>query len=138
MKTTLKHIDVGAAFRVGAVLYGLLFAVFGLIFVLFESLFINMLTNLANTNVYSYGNVPFYSSANLLGLGVIGALCFYGVGIVAAAIGGGIMLAIVAIFYNLTARWVGGLRLELQADDSRLLDDIERDLRPSRPPDRPV
>ncbi|HVU11104.1 MAG TPA: hypothetical protein VHD90_07485 [Phototrophicaceae bacterium] len=138
MKTTLKHIDVGAAFRVGAVLYGLLAAVFGLILVLFESLVINSLTNLAGTNNYSYGNVPFYSSANLLGAGILGALCFYGVGIVTAAIGGGISLAIVAVFYNLTARWVGGLRLELQADDSLLLDDIERDLRPSRPNDRPV
>jgi hypothetical protein len=126
MRTTLKRIDIGSAFRVGAILYGLLFAVFGLIFVLLNSLFFSALTNLARSNNFNTPNAP--NATAFLGAGVLGLLCFYGVGIVAAAIIGGIQLAIVAFFYNLTANWVGGLKVELQTDDTGLLDDIERDV----------
>jgi len=128
MHTTLKRINVGSAFRVGAILYGLLFAVFGLIFVLLNSLFFSALTNLARTNNFNTPNTP---NANaFLGAGIVGLLCFYGVGIVAGAILGGIQLAILAFFYNLTANWVGGIKIELETDDSGLLNDIERDVSP--------
>ena len=126
MQTTLKRIDIGSAFRVGVILYGLLFAIFGLIFVLLQSLFFSAITNLARSSNFDAPNLP--NSSAFLGVGILGLLCFYGVGIVAAAIFGGIQIAVIAFFYNLTARWVGGLKVELQTDDSGLLDDIERDI----------
>jgi Na+-driven multidrug efflux pump len=125
MRTTLKRIEVGSAFRVGVILYGLLFAVFGLLFVLFQSLLLNSLTNLMRSSNFDSPNLP--NTSALLGVSVLSLLCFYGVGIVAAAIFGGIQMAILAVFYNLTARWIGGLSVELQTDDAGLLDDIARD-----------
>ena len=124
MRTTLKRIDIGSAFRVGVILYGLMFAVFGLIFVLFQGLFLNLVSRSVTFNT---PNAPGSSTA-FLGVGVLGLLCFYGVGIIAVAIFGGIQVAIAAFFYNLTANWVGGIKVELQTDDSGLLDDIERDV----------
>lgn len=126
MRTTLKRIDVGSAFRVGAILYGLLFLVFGLLFVLFQSLLLNSLTSLMRTSNFDAPNAP--NASALLGVSVLSLLCFYGVGIVAAAIFGGIQMAILAVFYNLTARWVGGVKIELETDDGGLLNDIERDI----------
>jgi hypothetical protein len=126
MQTTLKRIDIGSAFRVGAILYGLLFALFGLIFVLFNSLFFSAITNMARSSNFDAPNTP--NASAFLGAGILGLLCFYGVGIVAAAIFGGIQIAIFAACYNLTARWVGGVRVELQTDNDGLLDDIERDV----------
>jgi hypothetical protein len=61
-------------------------------------------------------------------MGVLGLLCFYGVGIVAGAVFGGIQFAIGAFCYNLAANWVGGLKIELETGATELLDDIERDL----------
>ncbi|MEO8397713.1 MAG: hypothetical protein ABI700_32260 [Chloroflexota bacterium] len=126
MRTTLKRIDIGSAFRVGAILYGLLFAIFGLIFVLFNSLFFSALTNIARNSNFDAPNTP--NPGAFLGAGILGLLCLYGGGIVAGAIFGGIQIAIIALCYNLTARWVGGLKFELETDNDGLLDDIQRDV----------
>ena len=127
MQTTLKRIDIGSAFRVGVILYGLLFAIFGLIFVLFQSLFFSAISNMIRSSNFDAPNAP--NASVFVGAGLLGLLCFYGVGIVAAAIFGGIQVAVMAFCYNLTARWVGGLKVELETDDDNLLDDIERDTR---------
>ncbi len=125
MNTTLKRIDVGSAFRVGIVLYGLMFAVFGLLITVFQGLLLSGVSSLMR----SYdGNVPYSNSSTILGAGVLSLLCFYGVGIVVAAIGGGISFAIGALFYNFAANWVGGVEIQLESSDTGLLDDIERDM----------
>lgn len=119
MQTTLKRIDVGSAFRVGIVLYGLIFAVFGLFFVAFQGLFLTAITRSASYDVGS-------DISAFMGAGILSLLCFYGVGVVVAAIFGGIQAALLAWLYNLTANWIGGLKVELETD-SALLDAIERD-----------
>ena len=126
MRTTLRHIDIGSAFRVGAILYGLLFLVFGLLWFGLYSVILRGLTSLPSSS-YSYSGGSVNPNA-LLGAGIVGLLCAYGVGVVVGAIFGGIQCAILAFFYNLTARWVGGLKLDLQTEDTGLPDDIERDM----------
>ncbi len=126
MRTTLKRIEIGSAFRVGFILYGLMFAVFGLFLVLIQAALINSLSGVINNAVTNIPTPP-ANQTIFVNLGVLGALCFYGVGIVFAAIVGGIQGAMIAIFYNLTAHWVGGVKIELQTEDTDLLDSIERD-----------
>jgi len=127
MHTTLKRVDIGSAFRVGVILYGLIFLVFGLVFVLFQGLLLNLITRSTTFNLPNTPNGSGSTTA-FLGAGILGLLCFYGIGIVVAAIFGGIQCAILAFFYNLTARWVGGIKVELETSDTGLLDDIERDM----------
>ena len=124
MLTTIKRINVGSAFRVGVILYGLLMAVFGLFFVGVQALLLNGLSSLATVNSPYSGssNVNFFTTAGLVGLCI-----FYGLLVVFGAIFGGIQFAVIAFFYNLTANWVGGVKVELEMGDSELLDDIERD-----------
>ena len=122
MRTTLKHIDVSSAFRVGFVLYGLLMLIFGLIYVVFQGALISLISRGYAGSSYSYGG----SVSLMMTGGLIGSCILYGVLVVGGAITGGIQGAVLAFFYNRTANWVGGLKIELQTDDA-LLDEIERD-----------
>lgn len=124
MQITLKRIDVRSAFRVGMIVSGLLFAVFGLLVVALQGVFLNAITRSGSFDIPNAPN----STTIILGTGVLSLLCFYGVGVVVAAIFGGIQFAVGAFCYNRAANWVGGLKLELEAGDSAFLDDIERDL----------
>lgn len=131
MRTTLKKIDVGSAFRVGFVVYALLFAVFGLLFVALQGLLLSGMAGLARNSVSGGTGMSGGDLSVFFGAGVLGLLCFYGVGIVAAAVGGGIQFALGAFCYNLAARWIGGVQIELErtatTSERDLLDDIERD-----------
>ena len=108
----LQRVGVGSAFKIGAVVYALMFAVFGLI-----GLFCNLalIAPVMSTAFMVNGDVV--SSRDLFGsMGVLtlGGLCVaYLVGIVAAAMGGGVSLALLALFYNWAVRWVGGLELDV-------------------------
>jgi hypothetical protein len=113
MRTTLKRVDIGSAFRVGVVVYAVLFAVFGLLFVALQGWFISSIARFADDPDLFAG---------IVGGGILSLLCFYAVGIVAAAIFGGIQFALGAFCYNLAANWVGGIRIELERDD----EDVER------------
>lgn len=124
MHTTLKRIDVGSAFRIGMIVSGLLFAIFGLVFVALQGLFLNALTRTLTLDI---PNAP-GSTTLFLGTSILSLLCFYGVGVVVAAVLGGIQFAIGAFCYNRAANWVGGLKLELETGETGFLDDIERDL----------
>ncbi len=124
MQITLKRIDVGSAFRVGMIVYGLVFAIFGLVFVALQGLFLNAI---ARSGSFDVPNLP-NGTTIILGTGVLSLLCFYGVGVVVAAIFGGIQFAVGAFCYNRAANWVGGLKLELETGDTAFLDDIEGDV----------
>ncbi len=119
---TIKRIDVGSAFRVGFVLYGLMMLVFGLVYVLFQGALLSLISRSYAGSPYGYGG----NASMLMTGGLVGSCILYGVLVVVGAIGGGIQGAILAFFYNRTANWIGGLKVELQADDT-LLDEIERD-----------
>ncbi len=110
--TTLQRIGVELAFKVGVVVYGLMFLVFGAI-----GLFCNLalLAPMMSTAMMMNGEVV-RGSDFMGGVGVLslGALCFaYAIGAVAAALGGGLSFALLALFYNWAVRWVGGLELEI-------------------------
>lgn len=124
----LKRVRVGSAFKVGFVLSGMLSAVFGLIALLFQLTFLNALMNIATIEVYSPGVDPGEFSQILSAIGT-GTLCFlYMAGVVFGAIFGGIGFAVVALFYNMTARWVGGLEFETFQSGTGLLDEIEAEM----------
>lgn len=123
MLTTLRRIDIGSAFRVGLVLYALMFAIFGLIFFLLPTLMFGSLATTSSFNSRTSSDFAFLSGMSLLSFG-----CFYIIGIVMSAIAGGISLAIIAWLYNLSARWVGGVKFELASNGSDLIDEIERDI----------
>lgn len=108
MRTTLKRIDTGSAFRVGMVFSALSFAVFGLLFVLMQGVLISAVARYADdANTF----------AGVMGGSLLGLLCFYGIGVVVAAVFGGIQFAIGAFIYNVVANWVGGIKIELERED---------------------
>lgn len=118
---TITRIDAGSAFRVGAVLYTILFAIFGLISLVFQALLLAPLMNSAE--VRGSADLSFFAGFSLLSLA-----CVYLVGLASAAIFGGISGAIFAWAYNLSARWVGGLKVRFDSDSGDLIDEIGREM----------
>ncbi len=123
---TITRIDVGSAFRVGAIVYAIFFTVFGLLSVLFQALLFAPFLNTITTNTTINSNPVDLSL--FAGVSLVSLLCFYFVGIAMAAIFGGISTALLAFAYNLAARWVGGIKLRLDTDGNDLLDEIGRDM----------
>lgn len=126
----LRRIGVGSAFKVGFVVNGLLAIVFGLLAFLIQAAFLNLITSAASIDVYSPGQsasaIEAMRAFSLIGLGT---LClFYAMAVVFGAVFGGLGFALIAFFYNLTARWVGGLELETISTGSGLLDEIEAEM----------
>lgn len=101
---TIRRISAGSAFKVGAVIYALLFAiVFGLI-LLVQLLLGGLFAAAAGSN----------DAGTTLGLfagfGIIG----YFIGIIVYGLLGGIGSALAALIYNLVANMIGGLQIELE------------------------
>ena len=123
----LKHIRIGSAFKVGFVVSGLAALVFGLIALLFQAAFVNLIMGTVNWQLSSNGQTV--NPSEVFSLISTGTLCFmYIVGVVFGALWGGIAFALTAFFYNLTARWVGGLELEFFQSAGGLLDEIEAEI----------
>ncbi|MBN8637064.1 MAG: DUF3566 domain-containing protein [Anaerolineae bacterium] len=123
---TITRIDVGSAFRVGAIAYAIFFTIFGLLSLAMQVLFFAPFMNSITTNATVNSN-PIDLSL-FAGVSLISLLCFYFVGIAMAAIFGGISTALLAWAYNLAARWVGGLKIRLDTDSSDLIDELGRDI----------
>jgi len=104
---TITRIDPTSAMKVGALLSALSFTVFGLLLLAFQSL---LLSALSSSSSSSSSGV---SGSSILAAGMVGLCVFYGIGVIGATISGGIGGLVVAFAYNLTANWVGGLRIEL-------------------------
>jgi hypothetical protein len=126
----LRRIGIGSAFKVGFVVNGLLAIIFGLIAFLIQVGFLNLIMNSASFDVYGPGQpqtaIEAMRAFSLIGTGT---LCFfYAMAVVFGAVFGGIGFAMMAFFYNLTARWVGGLELETIATGTGLLDEIEAEM----------
>ncbi len=119
----ISKIDVGSAFRVGAIVYAIFFTIFGLISILLQILILAPLMNSVTRSAFSGS-----TNASLLAGGGLALVCGYVIGIAVAAIAGGISSAILAWAYNLAARWVGGVKIRLDSDGADLLDDIGRDV----------
>lgn len=93
---TVKRIGPGSAFKVGLALYGLVGLIVGLIFGLMSMLG-GALAPASQAGVFRM----FFG----IGAIIIWPLCY--------GIGGGIVAAISAAFYNLIAGWVGGLEVDI-------------------------
>jgi hypothetical protein len=99
--TTVKRIGPGSAFRIGVVTYAIMGLLLG-IFVAFISMAAGTLGSLGQSAA---------PGAKLFGFGMgFGAIIFFPIcyGII-----GGIFAAIGAVIYNLVARWVGGLEVDI-------------------------
>jgi hypothetical protein len=98
-KRVLKRIDVGSAFKVGAVTYALMWAVLGLPFML--------LMSVAGSFARAAGGS---GGAGFAGAGIFGYL----IGIAVYGLMGGIGSAVAAFVYNLVSGWMGGLEIEVE------------------------
>ncbi len=123
---TITRVDVGSAFRVGAITYAIFFTIFGLLSALMQVVFLAPFMNSITTNTTVNSN-PIDLSL-FAGVSIMSMLCFYFVGIALAAMFGGISTAVLAWGYNLAARWVGGLKIRLDTDGNDLLDELGRDM----------
>lgn len=111
--TTVKRIDIGSAFKVGAFTTGLLYAIFGL---LFSVVFVPFFMIGSSSSFYSSGSSTSLSS-DQAGAAALASICiFYFCGIFIYAILGGIYFAVAAFIYNLVSGWIGGLKVELETE----------------------
>ncbi|NOZ73477.1 MAG: hypothetical protein GXP38_16510 [Chloroflexi bacterium] len=101
---TIRRITISSAFKVGAVLCGLLFLIFGFFFFLLPGLFG---ASLIGAIMGDQGGMGAF------GMGAGTSILLYLVGIVVYAVLGGIGFAIEAFFYNIVAGIVGGIEIEL-------------------------
>jgi len=100
---TLKRIGLGSAFKVGAVLSGLLFAIVGLPLVLIGTAGpLGQMLSAQTGGMFSGG------------IGLVFGLVLYILGIFIYAIVGGIGFFIDALIYNIVASIAGGLEIELE------------------------
>ena len=128
---TVKRIETVSAMRVGALIYAIIFTVFAVLWALFQSLILSGLNSLASNPSFSVNGVPqqAISGSALATAGLAGCACGYLVGVVCAAIGGGIFGLFLAFSYNLVANWFGGLRVRIEADED--LEKAKREYSPN-------
>ncbi len=100
---TVRRIAVGSAFKVGAALYALLFAVMGLCLVPLRLSGFLTSAGLVGERVRGGGVVA----------GCLIGVLAYIVLIVVYGVLGGIGGALTAFLYNLIAGWIGGLEVEI-------------------------
>lgn len=98
-RTTLKRIDVGSAFKIGAILTAMFYAIFGLFMMPLMAMMSSMAAQMGQAG----------QAGAMAGGGIFGYLML----VVMGAIGGGIVGALYAFLYNLVSGWVGGLEVEL-------------------------
>jgi hypothetical protein len=97
----IRRIAPGSAFKLGALLTGLLGAIFGLF---------PLLATLLGMSLFSAAS----DGARGASVGPVLALVFYVFGVIFYALFGGLVSALYAWLYNVVAGWVGGLRVELE------------------------
>ena len=113
---TIKHINVGSAFRVGLMVSAVVAALTGLLFIALQSLFMNLIFTLLTLDPTT-GSFSSSSGSNAFATFSLVTMCiFYVMMVVFSAIFGGISAAISAFAYNLVSRWVGGLEIELETE----------------------
>lgn len=98
----IKKVGVGSAAKVAAMVSALVWSVFGLLLVLLS---------ICGGGIVSgaFGN----RGAQVFAGGLVSSIIIYVVGFIIYGIIGGIVGALYAAMYNLTARWIGGLEVEV-------------------------
>jgi hypothetical protein len=116
---TIRRIGIASAFRVGLVGGAVMAAITGLLFILLQGLFLSFIGSLLELAMLdsTSGSVGMSGSGDFGGVlaafSLATACIFYVVMIVFSAVFGGISGALIAFVYNLTARWIGGLEIEM-------------------------
>lgn len=101
---TISRISAGSVFKVAAVIYGLLFAIFGCVFLVLPGLFG---AGLLDAVAYQLG------LGRSGGAGIVLVLVVYVLGILVNALLSGLIAAVAALIYNLAANWIGGIEVEV-------------------------
>ncbi len=120
---TIKRVGLNSAFKVGAIVGLILSIVTGLLFVGLQSVFVSAMVGVAS--IASGSDQVIAGSTNqdmldaLTAFGVVGLCIFYVTYIVFSTISGGIAGLLWAFAYNLAARWVGGLEVELEGEPGK-------------------
>jgi hypothetical protein len=114
---TLRKIDVGSAFRIGALVTGLLSLVLLMPLLLCQLSIIPAMT----TTSSSFGSSNLSNDLPFVqGMGIAGILIFFVCGVLIYAVLGGIGGAIYALAYNFVARQFGGLQIEVDGLEAAL------------------
>jgi hypothetical protein len=117
---TIKRVGLNSAFKIGAMVGLLTAAVLGLFFVGLQGLAVSAILGLGSLSSGSGFNSLNSSGTDVMAaFGVAGLCFFYVIYVVASAIGGGIGGVLWAFAYNLAARWVGGLELEIEREPGK-------------------
>ena len=128
---TLKRVGINSAFKIGAMIGRITSVISGALLVGMQALFMSAFTSLMAASVNSQDTLMLNPrELNIMtSFGIAGLCIFFVVYIVFSTIAGGIGGVIWGLAYNLGARWVGGLELELETEPgkrkrSRFEDDI--------------
>jgi hypothetical protein len=118
---TLKRVGINSAFKIGAMIGLITSLISGVLLVGMQALFVSAFAGLIATSM----DAGEFSSINpnelnfMTTFGLAGLCIFFLVYIVFSTIAGGIGGVIWAFAYNLGARWVGGLELELETEPGK-------------------
>lgn len=104
----IRRIDIGSAFKTGAMTTMLMWLVIGL-------------PVMALVGFSTSSTMASFNLEEQMGFAAIASIiCVaYVCGVLVYAIIGGVTAALGALFYNLSARWFGGLKVELEAADGK-------------------
>lgn len=123
---TIKRITLSSAFRVGAMIGLITAVIIGLLLVGMQALFFSAFANLASLSSTAYDpnfNASGLTSADMMTafsvMGLVGSCVFYISYVVFSTIAGGLGGVIWGLAYNLSARWVGGLEIELEPEPGK-------------------
>lgn len=120
---TIQRINLNSALKVGAIMGFILGLITGLFVLAFQSYVMALIVNLtvgpSGDFTVSQGSGDAFALLNLT------TMCFfYGAYILFSTISGGITGVLLAFAYNLAARMVGGLELELDREKGKRHDEI--------------
>lgn len=126
---TIKRINPGSAAKVGAIVALLTSAILNLFIFGLQALFIGALSNVIIMDASGSSNFQASGGDIFAAVSLVTLCIFYGMSLIFAAILGGIGGLVLAIAYNLSANWVGGLEIELDENPTKakrrvLQDDI--------------
>ena len=117
---TIRRVTVGSAFKVGAVLSAVFFAVVWAPIIILEGLGLALLSSVnSSSNTYGSSGANYSSAFGAGSLIAIG--CGWIVGVFVAALVGGISFALYAWIYNFTFGIHGGIRTEVVESPASLL-----------------
>ncbi len=105
-KARIRYVDVASVFKVAFVLYAILGLIAGIFYGFVFAVLGHFGGLLEDEGIPGFG--VFTGALGILAAPVLAVL--YG-------IFGSVIIAIGAAFYNLTARWVGGIAVELDLDE---------------------